>query len=334
MSSSRQRPTLAAVAEATGYSTSTVSRALRQDPRVTPSTRERIAATAADLGFTQNALASNLRRGRASSLVGIIVPEVHDPFFAAVASSVQRAAMEHGLELILASHNNDNGEQARLVGQMVGHRVEAIILVPAPGKIPAQLRQEARFGTPIVCLDRPATVLECDSIVPDNQGGAAKLAAELLRRGHTRFAVVCLNLGVWTQRERLRAVEDTLGEAGLELSSEAVVSSAMDDTIDEVEMGRMLVREQPTAVIGLSVLPLVAALRCLRRHGLTADLACFDGHPLFDLLPQPVLCVEQDPGEIGRLAMEKVRQWQEPQHHAGITVLPVKGPFITGGDPA
>lgn len=330
MSQRMPRPTLRAVADATGFSPSTVSRALRNDPRVVPATREQITATAERLGFTQNALASSLRTGVKLSLVGLLIPDVADPFFGAVAAGVQAAASSHRLEVLIGCHNNNPEEQDRLVRQMVSHRVPALIVVPAPGPVPIQLSTEAQFGTTVVSVDRPAPHLGCDSVTTDNEEGARALTLSLLERGHERFAVVSLDTEIWTQSVRLQAVTDTLAGAGITLDPGAVARADESGTIPTAALDEILLTHKPTAVIGLSVRPLVQVVDASHRLDLDLELASFDGHPLFDLLDARIHCVEQSADALGRAAVDMLIERRDGGRPPRQMVLPV-GELVVRG---
>lgn len=331
MNQPTRRPTLSQVAAATGYSSSTVSRAIRQDPRITPKTRERIQAVAESMGFTQNALASSLRSGGNSSLVGLLIPSVQDPFFAAVATGVQEAAAEQGRDVMIGIHNNSAEEQERLVRQMVSHRVEAIIITPAPGPPPASLRTEAQFGTTVVAVDCPTPGLRCDSITTDNAAGAETLVRELLARGHRRFAVVSLDQDIWTQQVRLETIARVLAEEGIEFDPDALATAELNGTIPQEQLDAMLRAHEPTAVIGLSIMPIVQAIDAGTRLCMEFDLACFDGHPLFELLDVRVICVEQSASDLGRAAIERlVERQQDRDIEPENLILPVRDPIVRG----
>lgn len=327
-----RRPTLKQVAEVAGYSSSTVSRALREDPRVALTTREHIQDTASDLGFTRNTSASSLRSGGASSaLVGLLIPDFHDPFFAAVAAGVQEAAANQQLEVIIGCHNNSTNDQERLVRQMASHRVEAIIIAPAPGPPPAQLVTEMQFGTTVVSVDRPAQELGCDLVTTENVDGTRLLVGELLRRGHRRIGVVSLEMCIWTQGVRLRAVMDMLAESGIELDPAAVISADRDGTIPRENLDHLLLNQDVTAVLGLSVMPIVQALAAAMRLDIELDWACFDGHPLFDLLDTRIFCVEQDAAELGRAAIGRLIEHQENRGVEATDILvPLRRPVARG----
>lgn len=326
-----QRPTLIQVAEATGYSPSTVSRALREDVRVTPETRDRIQAIASSLGFIRNTSASSLRSGGSSSLVGLLIPDVQDSFFAAVAAGVQAEATNHHLEVLIGCHNNSTEDQARLIKQMASHRVQAIVIAPAPGPPPAQLITEIKFGITVVSVDRPSPELGCDVVTTDNADGSRQLVAGILQRGHRHFALVGLGLDVWTQRVRFEAVTEALAEAGITVDPDAMVFADKHGLVARKSMEKVLSRPEVTAVIGMSALVTVQALEVALRLGLHREWASFDGHPLFDLVDARMLCVEQNASEVGRSAIGRLIERRihgalEPRH----VLVPLAGPVERG----
>ncbi len=331
--SKRIRPTLTQLAKTTGYSASTVSRALKGDPRVSPSTLETIQAAADAVGFTQNSLASSLRSGGTAALIGLLVPDVQDPFFAAISSAIQQAATSQGREVLLGCHLNSEADQARLISQMVSHRIQALIIAPSPGPLPQILIQEVGFGTPLVLLDRPAPNLVSDAIVTENRAGARSLTKNMLSRGHQRFLVTLLARTIWTQQERLSAIIETLSEAGLDLDPANIVSSGTDGTLNKKDIAAALTApEPPTAMIALSIQPLLTTLRVANELGVSLEYSSFDSNHFYDLLPVPVWCVNQDPGEIGRLAVDRVLAQFEKEKPTPATIsLPLSDLMRRGG---
>ncbi len=303
----KPRPTLVQIAQLTGFSPSTVSRALKRDPRVSQTTLKIIQNAAEEVGFTQNALARSLRAGGSSALIGVLVPYVLDPFFAAIASAVQSAASKQGREVLLGCHNNDPSDQIRLISQMVSHRIEALIVAPATGPLPKILIRETKYGTSLVVLDRPAPDVDCDVIITDNRDGARSLTRKLLERGHRRFMVPSQSHVIWTQQERLISVRETLNEAGVPLHPSDVVPGDADGSMDAERIAACLSSPNPpTAVIALSIRPFLETLRVANQLGTELEYACFDSNDFFDLLPDPVWCVNQDPIRIGSMAVDMV----------------------------
>ncbi len=327
------RPTLVQIAELTGFSPSTVSRALKRDPRVSPATLKIIQNAAEKVGFTQNALARSLRAGGSSALIGVLVPYVLDPFFAAIASTAQTAASRQGREVLLGCHNNDPSNQTRLISQMVSHRIEALIIAPAPGPLPQILIREANYGTSLVVLDRPSPDVACDVIITDNRDGARSLTTKLLEHGHRRFMVPSMSHVIWTQQERFKSVRETLNEAGIPLHPPDIVQGESDGTMDVANIAASLSSpDPPTGVVALSIRPLLETLRVANQLGVKLEYACFDSNDFFDLLPHPVWCVNQDPTKIGSMAVEMVlRQSDDPRLDPVTVSLPLSKLSRRGG---
>lgn len=324
------RPTLTAVARAAGVSTSTASRALRDDPRVADTTRSRVRHTAQRMGFRSNQVARALRLGGLTRLLGLVVPNLQDPFFTSVTTGVHAAARAAGHQVIIGYHNEDPQAQQRLVEQMVAHRVSAVLIVPAPGTDPQPLAREADLGTWLVLIDRPVPGLRCTTVTTDNVGGASRLTEALLERGHRRLGVLTIEPSIWTQVERLAGVRTTLAQQGLSLPEDRIVHGG-------AEVLRQRVRDlltgpdAPTALLALSVPPLLSALLTGELAGAKVELASFDSHPLYGLLPVPVLCLEQDTDAIGRVVVDRALHPRPAGAEASV-VLPLSPLQRRGGD--
>src|SRR5215212_3623619 len=125
------RPTMRHVADMAGVSLKTVSRVINAEAGVTPATAERVTAAIAELGFQRNDLARSLRHGLSSSTLGLVIEDVANPFYSAIAQAIETAARERGFLLITASAREDADRERELVSALVGRRVDALLIVPA-----------------------------------------------------------------------------------------------------------------------------------------------------------------------------------------------------------
>ncbi|HEY9522032.1 MAG TPA: LacI family DNA-binding transcriptional regulator, partial [Thermopolyspora sp.] len=117
-----QRPTLKDVAREAGVSIKTVSRALNNEPRISPETRRRVLAVVETLGFRPNMLARNMRAGARDLSVGLVIPELANPFFASVAAGVERVIRGEGLTLVVGSSHDDPEAERSLVMSFLDRR--------------------------------------------------------------------------------------------------------------------------------------------------------------------------------------------------------------------
>src|SRR5918911_3312795 len=140
------------VAERAGVSLKTVSRVINAEPGVAPATATRVTAAIDELGFQRNDLARSLRQGVTSSTLGLVIEDVANPFYSAIAQAVESAARERGYMLITASCEEDPEREKDLVQALLRRRVDALLLVPA-ARDHAYLAREAADATPVVFLD-------------------------------------------------------------------------------------------------------------------------------------------------------------------------------------
>lgn len=189
------RVTLSDVAREAGVSLATASRAINgsADRSVRPELAQRVEAAAAKLRYVPDATAQAMARGRNTSL-GLIVHDISDPYFSAIADAVVRRAEAEGLQVTLATTQNDAAREAELVDLMRRQRVRAIVV--AGGRMSQQhatsLEESVRGleadGGRVALIGQP--VPGTHAVALDNVGGARDLATSLLERGYRRFALL------------------------------------------------------------------------------------------------------------------------------------------------
>ena len=171
------------VASTAGVSLKTVSRVVNREPGVHADTAARVEVAIASLGFARNDVARSLRHGRAEA-IGLVIEDVANPFYSAIARTVEDAAHARGHIVITGSCEEDPEREQQLVGRLLRRSVDALLIVPA-GADHRYLEPELAAGTPLVFLDRPAVGIEADTVLLDNLGGVVRPGAdELGALGH------------------------------------------------------------------------------------------------------------------------------------------------------
>jgi LacI family transcriptional regulator len=282
------------VAHRAGVSLKTVSRVINGEPGVATETAARVTDAISALGFQRNDLARSLRHGRSSSTLGLIIEDVANPFYSAVAQAVETAARERGLMLITASCEEDPEREREMVTALLRRRVDALLVVPAGPE--HRWLQEAAAGTPVVFLDRPPGDIEVDTVLLDNVGGARQAAEHLIAHGHERIAYVSDDASdVWTAQERLTGFRDAHATAGLELHDDLLrLGTHRADEAEAVvaELLRLPESERPTALFTANNRNTVGALRALQAAATPPALVGFDDFELADLLGASVVRFE------------------------------------------
>lgn len=305
--------TLDVVAREAGVSLATASRVLNGTARVREELRRRVRAAADLLGYIPNAHAQALASA-SSNTVGLICHDVGDPYFAAIAAGVMRAAAEQDLLVMLASTFREPEREIAYVSTLRAQRARAILLIGSgiqdrawERALAAELEPYVRAGGRVAVVSRHRS-LRVDAVLPENRAGAAALARALLRLGHREFAVLGGPPELTTVSDRLAGFREGLATAGVTLAPERVVEGAFTRDGGYAAARQLLTRpNRPTCVFAVTDVMAVGALAAFREEGVRVpediSLAGFDDIPLVRELSPPLTTVALPLTEMGKQVM-------------------------------
>lgn len=299
-----RRATMPDVAKLAGVSIKTVSRVVNDEPNVSPATLERVLNAIETLSFRRNDLARNLRAGLSSATIGLVIEDLSNPFYGAVARAVEEVARGHGAMLMAASSEEDPAREKELVTALLQRRVDGLLIVPASDDH-RYLQAELSMGTPIVFLDRPPARIKTDQVLFDNSGGARRAVDELAAAGHRRIGVIGPDASIYTIAQRLQGFREAMADAHLPVDEGLLALDAHDPEGATAAAERMLsMRRPPTAFFTLNNRMTVGAVRAVWHAGAKTAIVGFDDFELADVLPMPVTVVGGEAAEMGRKAAE------------------------------
>lgn len=249
--------TIRDVAKAAGVSPSTVSRALSTPDIVDAATRQRVLRVAAHLGYQPNRAARGLITGRTGN-IGLILPDLANPFFPSVVKGIQSQAHENDYQVFVADTDEDASAELGLVSSLA-KQVDGIILC-SPRMKPAELRDAAGLA-PIVLVNRKAASIP--SVAIDNAEGMRLVVEHLAGFGHQRIGFVGGPRSSWSTKERLRCLRAATGRSRVELAELGHFAPTFDGGAEAAE-GVLI--SGVTAVVAyndLVALGLIGALRDL-----------------------------------------------------------------------
>lgn len=201
-SSMDKRVTLQDIAERTGVTVNTVSRALKNKPDISPATCQRIQQVAREMGYVRNYAASSLRSGRTKTL-GLILGKMSNPYYAVVADAVHEAASAFGYTLLTLCAREDPAQEMRAVETALSRQVDGILLFPSrEGKEAVRRIQET--GTPYVLMSRSLGSDQDDCVMCDEDEGGYLAARHLLEAGRRKLAFLCVADIVYSTEHRLK----------------------------------------------------------------------------------------------------------------------------------
>lgn len=317
--------TMRDVARHAGVSAKTVSRVFNDDAHVTEETRERVRRALSELDYVPNRLAQAFRGGRHEALA-VAVPDVSDPFFASVVRAIEEVAADRGMSVLITSTGYLPDRERERVESLLDQRIVGLVTTPVGADQSYLSPWLSR--TPVVFIDRSPGSLTADYFVEDDDGGARLATSHLLRHGHRRIAFVGDVGTVATARLRREGYATALAERGIDLDDRLV---AMGDwSTDHVSHALAAMRaldEPPTAVFAANARSGIGTVMALRRLRIE-DMAvvAFGDAPLAAALRPGLTVIDQNPAELGRLAVRRVlARIDEPEaDYPRSNVLPVR----------
>ena len=293
--------TIRDVARLAKCSTATVSRFFNQK-YVSAEAERRILAAIDALAYSPNVAARNLKLKR-SMILGMIIPDVTEPFFPAVVKGVEDVARVHRFSLMLFNTQEDEEREAACIDILLAHQCDGLLLIKAPPG-PRHDRYRARLATlssPIVYLDRAPDVA-ADAVLVDNVTGARRGVEHLIRLGHRNIAIIMMGRGVPTHLERLDGYRRALAEYGIEARAGFVQQTepTMADAYS-VTLQLLASPDPPTAVFATNARITLGVMAAINSRGLRCpeDISVL-GHDGFDwqTVFRPRLTIVEQPASL------------------------------------
>jgi len=300
-------PTVKEVARRAGVSTATVSRALSGSAGVREPLRSRIHEVARSLSYRPNRAARDLR-ARSSRAVGVLIPDIENPFFTSLVCGIEDALGKTDYSLLLASYNEDPDQETRRLEVFRAEGVRGLIF--AASRAPSSLYTELeKAGMALVAVSRSRPRSNFDQVTVANRDGAHAATAHLIQLGHKRIAIINGPLVFTTARDRQAGYEDALRESGMTLDKSLVVHCAFKQSAGYSAMRQLLQLAHPPAAVfaGSNLLTLGALQAIHERHlAIPGEIAIvgFDEMPWAMSLRPPLTTVAQPAFEAGRTAAE------------------------------
>ncbi|MEV8026213.1 LacI family DNA-binding transcriptional regulator [Microbacterium sp. NPDC080220] len=289
------------VAARAGVSTKTVSRVFNDDPHVLPATRSIVEQAMRELNYVPNVLATTFRAGR-TSVIGVAVPDIVDPFFAAISRAVEDTARERGISTLVTSLGDPEDERAA-IESMLGRQLSGLVVAPV-GTDHSWL-DRWREHTPIVFVDRAPVGLATDAFTEADEAGAVLAVQHLFSHGHRRVAYIGDVVHLSTETKRFEGWRRAQREAGIDIDDDLVrvFVSDRDAARDAVAALRAL-PDPPTAIFSANARCSMALAYELRETPMA--MVGFGDFPMADALTPSISVIDQDPRRLGALAAERI----------------------------
>jgi LacI family transcriptional regulator len=299
--------TIRDVAERAGVSTTTVSHVLNQTRKVDEATAARVRGAIQELRYRPNALARSMRRGRTHT-VGIILPDIANPFFGDLARWLEDALFETGYSAIMCNSDGNSQKEARYLDVLLSKKVDGLLLIGA-SQPSEQLRHLLDIGPPLVVIDRELDDLPVSQVLVANREGGLLAGRHLLELGHRIVGVIAGPGEVGTSAKRLEGFRSAFAEAGVAIPARRVTRGDFRAGGGRAAMEALLARpSRPTAVFAENDLMALGAVAAVHGAGLEVpddvSVVGFDGIDVGAAVAPPLTTVVQSTAAIARTAVE------------------------------
>ena len=301
MGSSRRNsaPTLEDVAHIAGVSRALVSLVMRESPRVSIESRRRVVDAAAKLGYRPNLMARNLA-ARRTTTIGVLLNDLHNPWFAEITDGIHDVVERRGYQLILASGQRSTRLESRALDTFLASRVDGIIV--AGCRLPAARLEAVALEVAVVSVGRTLQRSRLGSVTTDDAYGARLAVEHLVSLGHTRIAHIDGGRGAGATPRRTGYLR-TMRALGLGDSAHVVGGDMTEDA--GARGAERLLREAvlPTAIFTANDLSAVGAIDVFEREGL--------------VVPDDIAVVGFDNSSIAALNHIGLTTIDQPRRHMG-----------------
>jgi LacI family transcriptional regulator, galactose operon repressor len=306
MARENKRITMRQIAARARVSVGTVSHVINNTAGVREPVRKRVLEAIERLGYQPSLLARGLRRNQ-TTIIGVIIPDISNPFFPLVVRGVEDIAYQNSYRLMLCNTDNDAQKEQVYFNELRAYRMAGLIVIPSANSRLVLLAGSTGGETPVICLDRCPEGWRGDSVTVDNEEGAYQATRYLLELGHRRIACIAGQLHVTSGVERLKGFKHALREAGVSIAPEYIQEGRFD-RLSGYEKALMLLQfsPRPTAIFAANDLVALGVLAALRELGLRCpedlSLVGFDDLELASFTNPALTTVAQPAYQMGARA--------------------------------
>lgn len=302
--------TIKDLARELGISPSTVSRALKDHPDISPNTKKAVNALAKKLNYQPNVIALSLRQSK-SNTIGVIIPEITHFFFSTVISGIEDVAYKHGYNVIITQTNESYDREVSDLRALFNSRVDGMLISVS--------RETTNFdhfvsvfdrGMPMVFFDRVIDKLDTSKIIVDDSDGAYHAAAHLIEQGCKRIAHLAGPDNLLISKKRVDGYIRALGDHNM-MPDDNLIINCNEGSIEEAKgytLKLLQGKNPPDGIFCHQDLAAVGSLQAARKLGVKVPeqlaIIGFSNWQITSMTDPPLSTVDQPGYEMGRQAAE------------------------------
>lgn len=305
------KPTIYDIAKLAGVSTATVSKVFNQTGRISVKTKERIMEISNQLNYQPSMVASALT-GKKTYTIGLLIPDLVNPFFAELSRNIEDRAHELGFNLVICNTDNERNKEIKYIQLLRQKSVDGIVV--ATGVSNDELLKELiNQKVPIALVARDMSMLALSAVLVDDFAGGYNATSYLVQLGHKRIATIAENLNVTSSKDRVRGYRHALNEVGLPYDEKLVQISDFSVEGGKRTAGKLLDQtERPTAIFACNDLLAIGAFQAAKERGIgipdQLSIVGFDNTILATITDPPLTTIAQPIQAMGQQVIDLITQ--------------------------
>ncbi|MGK9182126.1 LacI family transcriptional regulator [Priestia filamentosa] len=304
--------TIRSVAEEAGVSIGTVSKVINNSGKISEKTRKKVFQAMQKLNYKPDAAAASLR-GKRTKLIGLLVPDISNPFYAGIARSIEDRSHEVGLNVMLCSTDNNTEKEKNYLALLTSQRVDGLVVASA-FRSTVLLQETIDRGIPSVLIASEIPQLSINTVTVDDYKGGYLATSHLLDLGHKDIAIISEN--VRSNEPRLAAYKDSMREEGIDVKPEYIMKT--EATIQkgyECAKKLLLLDEKPTAIFACNDLLAAGVIQAAKELELDLprelSVVGFDNTVLSTTTAPMLTTISQPIKQMGAKVVDLLRQEME-----------------------
>lgn len=263
----KQKITIYDLAKRLNTTPSTISRALKDHPRISKKMKEAVRGLARELNFHPDPVAHHLRTGR-GLVIGVIVPRIDRHFFASVIGGIQSVAQSHGYSVIISQSNESYDKEVEAIKAMLNKKVDGIIISIASETEDYKHLSQMMERVPVIFFDRIPDLPDIDYVINDNFMMGYKAVEHLAARGYKRVVHFAGPQSLLEYRERLAGYKQAVNDLKLEFHDEYIFYNTITMPTG-IDAARRILEfsEMPDAIFAAGDYPAITAIDTLKKAG-------------------------------------------------------------------
>lgn len=322
----KSRISIRDIAKECSVSVGTVSRALADDKKINIMTRNRIRKVAEELGYVPNILARNLSK-KTSNIVGILIPDITNPFFAEVAKTIENYAREKGFSIFLCNTNLSIENERKYIEKLYSYQVDGIIVLPVSLEISHILKRFSIQNNIVFLAYIPQSVKESNYVITDDYKIVYLALNYLINIGHTKIAYLGGEENLLSNMLRKNSFYEIMKHFKLE---PIIINKNRDnylnqqDVVEEIKNDLITTKELPSAILTYNDNLALNTIQAIEEIGLKVpddiSIIGIDDISIAKLYNVQLTTVAQDISELGKKCAEiiikkVINKSKEYEHH-------------------